>query len=250
MLPVLQLGPLAIQTSGLILLFGIWVGLTLAGRRAANHGLKSDSLDNLIIAALVGFALGGRLTFAAMNLATFRASPLDLFSLNLDLFDLTGGLAAGLLVALVYGQRKGFSLWPTLDALTPFFGVMMVALGLSHLASGAAFGMETSMPWGIELNGAVRHPSQIYETTAAIFILGLVGMRKTSSVAGMQFLAFAAWSAGAHLFLEAFRGDSTIVFGGLRLGQILAWIALAAALFGLERLRDPGRVGDPTRENR
>jgi phosphatidylglycerol:prolipoprotein diacylglycerol transferase len=235
--PVIQLGPLAIQSAGLFLLASLWIGITLTEKRAAHSRLKSASLDNLILFALFGFLAGGRLSFAALHWESFLASPLDIFSINTALFDLTGGLAAGLIVALVYGQRKGLPFWSTLDALTPLFATVMVGLGASHLASGEAFGKGTSLPWGIELFGAVRHPSQVYEIAAALFILNLIGLRKPFSVAGTQFLAFLAGTAGARLFLEAFRGDSTLVFGGLRLGQILAWIVLAVAFFGFERLQ-------------
>jgi phosphatidylglycerol:prolipoprotein diacylglycerol transferase len=237
MFPVIQLGPLAIQSAGLFLLASIWIGMTLTEKRAAHSGLKSDSLDSLILLSLFGFLVGGRLAYATLHWDSLRASPLDILSLNTALFDLAGGLAAGLIVALVYGQRKGLAFWPTLDALTPFFATVMVGLGAAHLADGSAFGKETSMPWGIELHGAARHPSQIYEVAAALFILNLIGLRKPFPAAGVQFLAFLAWIAGARLFLEAFRGDSTLIFGGLRLGQIFAWIVLASALAGLERLQ-------------
>jgi phosphatidylglycerol:prolipoprotein diacylglycerol transferase len=242
MFPIIQLGPLAIQAAGLFVLASIYIGMTLTEKRAAHSGLKSASLDNLILFALFGVLAGGRLSFALQNWDSFRASPLDIFSLNTSLFDLTGGLAAGLIVALVYGQRKGLAFWPTLDALTPFFATVMVGLGASHLASGSAFGKETSLPWGVELHGAVRHPSQVYEVALALFILSLIGLRKPFPAAGAQFLTFLAWTAGARLFLDAFRGDSTLVFGGLRLGQILAWIVLASALFGLERLQSRQRM--------
>lgn len=237
MFPILHIGPLAVQAAGLFVLASIYIGMILTEKRAARSGLKSASLDNLILLALFGFLAGGRIFFALTHLDSFRASPLDIFSVNPSLFDLAGGFAAGLIVALVYGQRKGLALWPTLDALTPFFATVMVGLGLSHLADGSAFGRETSLPWGIELHGAVRHPSQVYEIAAALFILNLIGLRKPLPAAGAQFLAFIAWTAGAHLFLEAFRGDSTLVFGGLRLGQILAWTVLASALFGWEMLQ-------------
>jgi phosphatidylglycerol---prolipoprotein diacylglyceryl transferase len=237
MFPIIHLGPLAVQAAGLFLLASIWIGMTLTEKRAVNYGLKSDSLDNLILFSLFGFLIGGRLAYAALHFDSFRVSPLDIFSLNYTLFDLTSGAAIGFIVALVYGQRKGLPFWSTLDALTPFFATVMVGLGASHLASGAAFGKQTSLPWGIELLGAVRHPSQVYEIAAALFILNLVGLRKPFPAAGEQFLAFIAWTAGARLLLEAFRGDSILVFGGLRLAQILAWIVLAGALFGFERLR-------------
>jgi hypothetical protein len=48
---------------------------------------------------------------------------------------------------------------------------------------------------------------------------------------------FAALTAGARLFLEAFRGDSTLIFGGIRFAQLIAWIVLALALFSSEIIR-------------
>lgn len=242
MFPILHIGPLAVQTPGLFLLLGIWVGLTLAGKRAAALGLKSDSLDNLAMAALAAFVIGGRLIFVLTNLALFRDKPLDVFSLNLDLFHPMGGVLAGLLAGFAYGWNKALPFWSTLDALTPFFATMMLALGLSHFASGAAFGRETSLPWGVEWNGAARHPSQGYESAAALFLLILVLNRKPSVPAGTSFLGFAAWSAGARLFLEAFRGDSTLVFGSLRLDQVTAWMILALAWLILEARRKSNPV--------
>lgn len=237
MFPIIQIGPLAVQAAGLFLIASVYIGMALTEKRASQSGINSASLDNLILLSLFGFLAGGRLSFALTRWDSFRASPLDIFSLNASLFDLAGGLAIGFIVALVYGQRKGLAFWPTLDALTPFFATVMVGLGLSHLASGSAFGKETSLPWGIELFGAKRHPSQVYEVAFALFILSLVGMRKPLPTAGAQFLTFLAWTAGARLFLEAFRGDSTLVFGGLRLGQILAWVVLAIAFLALSRLQ-------------
>lgn len=237
MFPILHIGPLAIQAAGLFVIASVYIGIVLAEKRAANHGVKSELLDNLILFSLFTFLAGGRLSFALQHWDNFRASPLDIFSPNPSLFDLAGGLALGLLAALVHGRRKGLSLWPTLDALTPFFATLMVGLAAAHLADGSAFGKETSLPWGIELHGARRHPSQVYETAAALVILGLVGLRKPFRATGAQFLVFVAFTAGACLYLEAFRGDSILVLGGLRLAQILAWLALALALAGLEKMK-------------
>jgi prolipoprotein diacylglyceryltransferase len=48
---------------------------------------------------------------------------------------------------------------------------------------------------------------------------------------------FVALTAGARLFLEAFRGDSTLLFGGIRLAQTIAWMVLAMTLFASEFLQ-------------
>ena len=127
------------------------------------------------------------------------------------------------------------ALWPTLDALTPLLAVMAIALGLSHLASGAAFGATTQVPWGIELWGAKRHPSQVYEILAAVAILLILwpGKWGEQEPAGRYFLLFVTLSALAQLILEAFRGDSLLLPGGWRAAQIGGMAASGGQLMGI-----------------
>lgn len=214
----------------------IWVGLFLAEKRSEKYGVNNEDLNNIVFFPLLGFILGGRFLFAIENLSAFTQNLKSLISLNLDLFDPIGGLVVALLVALVYGQKKKLPLWPTLDALTPFFAVFAIGLGLAHLASGSNFGKETTLPWGIQLWGAMRHPSQIYEILASILILGLLWFQKADTRPGFHFLSFAVLTSGTRLFLEAFRGDSTLTIGGLRVAQIIAWIVLAFSFLLLDRL--------------
>lgn len=233
----------------ILVVVAIWIGLWLAEKRSARHGINANDLNNIVFYPLIGYILGGRILFALENLSAFAQNPLDLFSLNLDLFDPIGGLAIALFVALVYGQRKNMYLWPTLDALTPFFATFALGLGLAHLASGSAFGKETSLPWGMGLWGATRHPSQVYEVLASLLILGLLWFLKSDSRPGIHFLTFAALTSGTRLFLEAFRGDSSLIQGGLRAEQILAWVALAVSLYFLDK---KGKISLPettTRSN-
>lgn len=218
----------------ILVMAAIWLGLSLAEKRSARYCIKNDDLNNIVFYPLIGYLLGGRILYALENLSAFMQNPRSLVSLNLDLFDPFGGLAVALIVALVYGQRKILSFWSTLDALTPFFAVFAVGIGLAHLASGNAFGKETSLPWGIELWGATRHPSQVYEILASLLIMGLLWFQKADTRPGQHFLTFAALTSAARLFLEAFRGDSTLILGGLRATQVVAWIVLASSLFFME----------------
>ncbi len=82
----------------------------------------------------------------------------------------------------------------------------------------------------------------IYAHRQKLSFWSLLGIHKTASPSGSEFLFFAALMAGTRLFLEAFRGDSTLILGGLRLAQILAWIILTLALFARESLRSVEKV--------
>jgi phosphatidylglycerol:prolipoprotein diacylglycerol transferase len=236
MLPTLQLGPLAIQTPGLILLIGLWLGLSLAERHAGRYRFNANQLYNFVFVVMTVGVVGARLAYLLRYPAAFATSPLSVFSLNPGLLDPAGGLAAVLLAGEIYSQRKHISIWQALDAITPALAVLLLALGFAHLASGAAFGAPVDLPWSINLWGERRHPAQIYEIIAAGFVLGLVwpgrGLVRPSRP-GVYFLSFAALSAGSRLFLEAFRGDSALLAAGLRSAQLAAWVILAVSLLGI-----------------
>lgn len=222
----------------LILLLGaLWIGLALAERRAEQHKVSKDTLNNIVFFSILGYILGGRLIYALAYFSAFARSPLNIFSLNPELFDPFGALMAALLVGFVYAQRQNLALWPTLDALTPLVATLAIGLSLAHLASGTAFGSPTPLPWGIELWNATRHPSQIYELVASFLIFVRIWFHRIDSPPGVAFLTFTALTAASRLFLEAFRGDSTLIFGGLRLAQVIAWVVLAVALVASESIR-------------
>jgi prolipoprotein diacylglyceryltransferase len=237
MLPVLNIGPVALQTPGLALLIGLWLGLSLAEKYALRRGVPPNQLYNLVFVGLVAGVLGARLSYLIRYPEAFTSSPLSLLSLNPGLLDPLGGAVIGMIAALIYAQRARLPLWPVLDALTPLLAVMMIAIGVSHLASGAAFGSETRAPWAIELWGAPRHPSQVYEILSAAAILAILwpGRWSQAAPAGRYFLLFCALSAAAGLFLEAFRGDSRLLAGGWRVEQVLAWLVMAGSLWGLKQ---------------
>lgn len=221
----------------LLILAAAWLGAALSEKRSERHGVSTKALNDLLFIGLLAYILGGRLFFAAEHPAAFIQSPLSLISLNIALFDGWGAFAAAVLAGFAYGQRQQLPLWPTLDALTPFFASLAVGLGFLHLASGSAFGRETNLPWGIDLWGAKRHPTQVYEILASLLTLGLLWFRKADAKSGSNFLIFVALSALSHLAIEAFRGDSMLVLGGLRAGQIMAWLVLLISLIAMEFLK-------------
>ena len=226
----------------ILILAALWLGLTLSEKRVSRHGISKEALNNLVFYSILGYVLGGRLLFALEHLQIFLKSPLSILSPNIDLFDPAGALIAAVFVGMIYGRRQNLPVWSTLDALTPFFAALAIGLHLSHLAAGTAFGSPTILPWGIELWNAIRHPSQVYELLASIFILAYLWLRKPGTFTGSDFLWFTALTAGSRLFFEAFRGDSTLLLNGIRSSQLIAWLILAAALITSEILRTRERT--------
>jgi phosphatidylglycerol:prolipoprotein diacylglycerol transferase len=235
----------------LILLAGLWLGLELSERQSRHFDLNGGKLYNLALVSLAAALIGGRLVFAAQNPQFFSANPFNLLSLSPSLLSVPGGLVAGAIAGLAFGQRSRFPIMRTLDALTSCLAVLMIAIALANFASGDAYGRLASLPWSVELAGALRHPSQVYEALAAGCILIVLWPFHQNPLhtwcmgrPGARFWIFIAMTAFARLCLEIFRGDSQAVFNNLRLAQLVAWGLLALSLWQINRLFP--RPGQPT----
>lgn len=236
MLPVLNIGPLALPVPQFSLLLALWFGLSLAEKTAHRQKISADALYNLVFTGLSAGVIGARAGYVLQNPAVFINNPANIFSLNAGLLDAFAGFATGALGAFIYANRKKMAFWNTLDALSPLFAAVYLGLAFSHFASGKAYGAETTLPWGIELWGAVRHPSQAYEmTAAAIILLWTFERARHEQTPGTLFLRYTAVTAAVILFLEGFRGDSDTILWGIRLAQVFAWLILAGALFFIDR---------------
>ncbi len=237
MFPVLHLGSLAIQTPGLILILGLWLGLTLAERYSPRSGIQPAMLYNIAAIGLVTAAIGGRLAYAAENIDAFTKSPISLIALNFSLWDAPGGVILGFTAMIWYAMRHKMELWRVADSFTPAINVMMIALGFAQLASGDAYGVPARLPWSIYIWGEWRHPSQIYAILGAVVILIWLYTRINTHreegllyPAGGLFLAFSACSAVVTLFLSRFQAENGLLPGQIHPSQVAAWIVLAISL--------------------
>lgn len=234
MMPILQVGPLAIQLPGLLLLLGVWLGTLTLDRQAARRGLPADRLSKLVFYALLVGLAGARLGYAMRHLPAYLDDPLSLIALQPQTLSAFDGAAAALIFGWAYARRASLPLWRTLDALAPLAAIVAVFFGLANLASGSGFGAATDVPWAIPLWGENRHPSQIYETAAAAIILAVtLRWSRRELPDGVPATAFVALTALARLVLETYRGDSLVVMGGIRAAQGVGLLLLLAGLAGL-----------------
>ncbi|MBL8100498.1 MAG: prolipoprotein diacylglyceryl transferase [Anaerolineales bacterium] len=210
----------------ILLVLAIWLGTTLAEKRAERFNINKDDISTIIYYGFIGFIIGGRLSFVLQNITAFIQSPLSIFSVNTDVFDAFGGIVTFIIIALIIIQRRKFSFWSTADALTPFFAILSIGLSLSHLAAGTAFGIPTSQSWGIDLWNATRHPTQIYAFIASFLTFSLLWSPKQALRPGLYFLTFVSLTSASQIFLGMFRADLTLIFNGIKQEQVISLIVL------------------------
>jgi hypothetical protein len=104
------------------------------------------------------------------------------------------------------------------------------------LLSGEAFGVPTSLPWGVPLFGAMRHPTQIYFALAALSSLIVVWrLSRQPLPLGALGVAYLGLQGFTSLLIEALRADSLVLPGGIRAAQVFGLGLLLYALTWAQR---------------
>lgn len=233
MFPTIQVGPFTVQTPGFAYLIGISLGLSLSDKWSSRFQVEGSTLQDLIFRFFIAGILGARLTYVASAPRFFLQHPLSAVSLNPLLLDIKGGILIAVLFAGIFANRKGIFRWKTLDALTPLAAMIYISTGVSHLASGKAYGAPTGLPWGINLWNATRHPTQIYEICFAVVTFGAVwyAAHHPPKGSGGTFALFSILTSLGYLLTTAFLGDSRYLISGIRVEQLSAYLVLALSLW-------------------
>jgi phosphatidylglycerol---prolipoprotein diacylglyceryl transferase len=233
MLPTIQIGPLAMQSSGLILLISFMLALEVSHRAATRLGLNGDNVYNLLFLSAFAGIIGARLGYVLQYWSVYQSDLAGVLALSLDGLSPPAGLAAALISGVVYAQHKGLDNLRLLDALAPGLLILAAGFALADLASGNGYGSPTSLPWAIPLWNAQRHPVQVYQILA-IALIGVILARIGRPFDGARFGSALAFYAASRLLLEAFHGDSSLT-AGVRSVQLVSLAVLMVALVLLRR---------------
>ncbi|HUG29773.1 MAG TPA: prolipoprotein diacylglyceryl transferase family protein [Candidatus Limnocylindria bacterium] len=269
--PVIRLSETAsvrLETIGLAVV--LFAGLLLAARIASvtpaiasvspAQVLRVDDLVFMVVGAVPGAIVGGRLGYVLDHLAYYQAHPGAILDPAQGGLSLTLAVPLGLLTGGVIARLLGapVSRWMHAIALPLLF--VLGAGKLTGVLGGTGQGVPADLswatayvgpgPWGSLAADVQSHPSQAYEAIAVGVVLAVVAiLGRTRTFArrdgAILYVALLLW-AGAR-FVVAFTWRDPVVAGPLRTEQLLLIVVVILALLGLlERARAGGRVAvDP-----
>ena len=127
-----------------------------------------NSICIVIICAMVGVIIGGRLGYVVVyNGAFYAANPLEIFDFAQGGMSFHGGLVGALLAGIVAAKIIKMPYLSLVDV-----AIIGVPIGLffgrcANFINGELWGAPTDLPWGVVFGGSAgsiaRHPSQLYE---------------------------------------------------------------------------------------
>lgn len=249
MLPEIHLGPLTLQSFGLMMGLGFVVAGLFTSRRLRELGRPADWAYELVLAALVGGIVGARLWWVAQNWDEASEDFVgSLFSGTGLVF--YGGLFGGALAVLGWAAwRRQLGLWLFDLAAVPLASAYAVGRLGCQLAGDGDYGIPWDGPWAMSYpDGTVPttdrvHPTPVYEFIVMMGVAWWLWRRRDAVRPGVLFGLYLVLSGVERFLIEMIRRNEDVV-GAFSLAQLvaLAMVAIGAAWLARLRVAGGGRV--------
>lgn len=241
---IFEIGFIKIRWYGLMYVIGFLAAWWLAKRRsqAAHSLVKHDQVDDLIFNGMVGVIVGGRVGYCLVyGWDNLISDPLYLFKITEGGMSFHGGLVGVLVAMWQFGRKRGLSMWQVTDFMAPFVPLGLGFGRIGNFINGELWGKPTDVPWGVQFEGVVRHPSQLYEAALEGFILFAILWWFTSrprpymAVSGLFLMLYGLF----RFFVEFYRVPDTdpgyLALEWVTMGQILSapMIIIGATMLGM-----------------
>jgi phosphatidylglycerol:prolipoprotein diacylglycerol transferase len=249
--PEIEIGPLTLQTFGLMFALAFVAAGALIWRRFEEIGKPPDWAYEMGFAALIGGVIGSRLYFIADNYSEVSDDLLgNLFSGS----GLTwyGGAIGGAIAVFLWARWRGFLGLALLDVAAP-----ALALGYAvgrvgcQLSGDGDYGKAWDGPWAMSYpDGTVPttedvHPTPVYEALAMGLGAWILWRLRDRFRTGVLFALYLLY-AGTERFLVEFLRRNEEAALGLTMAQFesLAMMAAGAIWIAVVARRHGGLAAD------
>lgn len=243
----------AVLLLGLIL--AAWVGrLTPAiGPFVPAPGLRADDLIFIVLGAVPGAIIGGRLGYVLVHLDYYRGHAAAIVDPSQGGLELTLAVPLGILTGALIARLVGAPVTRWMHAIALPLLFVLAAGKLVGVLGANGQGSPTDLPWATAYLGPgpwdslaaeiPSHPAQVYE--AILGLITIIGLAATSRLEFVSrrdgaalYAALGLWALGR--FAIAFTWRDPGIVGPLRAEQVLLLLVAAIAAAGLvERRRAP-----------
>lgn len=230
-----SLGPITIYWYGIAYIVGAALATFVAWKTVKRWklSLSFDDLSSVVIAAVFGMIVGGRLFYCIFyGDGYYWQNPAQILAINQGGMSFHGGFVGACIGGAVMCKYLRLSMLTMVD-----LGVIGAPLALmlgrcANFINGELWGKPTDLAWGVifETGGNIaRHPSQLYEAflegLVLFVILYLLSRRKTPLPQGSYLGAFALFYGIFRFLIEFIRvPDAQLgyLLGPITMGQLLS----------------------------
>ena len=227
MIPEIDIGPIQLQTFGIMLALALISCGLLASRRLRELGKPADWAYEMVLSAGIGGIAGAKIDWIIQNPGqAFDRGLIDiLIGPGLVFF---GGLLGGALAVCVWAYRRGFLGWALLD-----LGAPGIALGYAlgrigcQLSGDGDYGVPTDLPWAMSYpDGTVPtdelvHPTPVYETLVMGLVTVVLWNLRDRFAPGVLFGLYLVIAGVERFLIELIRRNDSVL-AGLTIAQVIS----------------------------
>jgi phosphatidylglycerol:prolipoprotein diacylglycerol transferase len=213
-----------------------------------NLPITNDELDTFFLYAEVGVILGARLGYVLFympNNEYFLTHPWQMFNpfvngqfVGLSGFSYHGAIIGFVLATWVFTLRnKKFSFLFMMDLVAISVPLAFTLGRIGNFLNQELYGRVTDVPWAIYVNGAMRHPSQLYEAflEGILLFIILYYARTKKSFDGQLIFVYGVGYSITRYIAEMYRQPDFqlgFIWNGFTMGQLLS-MGMIVASFAL-----------------
>lgn len=236
-----SIGPLQVHWYGLMYLLAFAFAWGLGRYRIKKGALDitTERFEDLLFFCILGVILGGRLGFVCFYQPAFYiANPLEIFAVWDGGMSFHGGLIGVLVAMLYFAHKEQKTFFQIADFAAPLVPLGLAFGRIGNFINGELWGRVTSVPWGMVFphsDGAIRHPSQLYQMSLEGFTLFIIlwifssKPRPTGQVSALFLMGY-----GFFRFLVEYTREPDSYLGFLALGLSMGqWLSLPMIIAGI-----------------
>ena len=265
MFPTLvKIGAFEITTFGLMMFLAFIIGGWVLGRQFRHYGIHDELASSIVVGAALGGIIGAKIYYAIL----FKDWRLLFDRAGLVWY---GGLIGGFLVCswLVWRHRPKVDYLTAADAAAPALSIGYALGRIGCFLVGDDYGRPTDAWYGVEFpQGAppttvaslrsfgvnvdpslspetvlAVHPTQLYETFAALIMFGLLmWLNRRPHRRGLAWGLFLILLGIERFLVEIVRAKDDRFFGAFTVAQVISVLMVAAGLVFVARSKPPAPI--------
>jgi phosphatidylglycerol:prolipoprotein diacylglycerol transferase len=216
------------------------LSVMLARGQAKREHVNPDIILNFSFLVFISGIIGARILYILENASYYIKYLSEIIMLQHGGLSWFGGLIFGIFSGVRYLKKKNLLVYKTLDLIMPFVALGQAMGRIGCLLNGCCFGKVAKFGIYFNVHSSVLIPTQVYSSLALIIIFIVLRLlQDRPHRVGEIFFIYLLLYSLKRFFIEFWRADNPVIFGGLTLFQVISVIIFCTAVVKLILIRNP-----------
>jgi len=213
-----------IRWYGILIAVGMLLAILTIYIRAPRHDINPERTIDLILVAVPLGIIGARLYYVFSNWEFYQGDFMKIIDVRAGGLAFHGGIIVGVLVAVLLCKIWLIRPLNLLDLTLPAVALAQSIGRWGNYFNQEAYGIPTDLPWAINVDGVMVHPTFLYESIWCMLLfllLSFIDGRRLFE--GQVFLLYGILYSFERFFVESLRIDSLMI-GPFRTAQVVSLV--------------------------